>query len=216
MRLSISIGLILLLGAVAPWALAGSDIRVKALFPNKAMIEIDGQPKVLSAGDEFGDGMRLIAADFEGALIEVNGEEHIFGLDDSIGGGYATPETQEYRIVSDASGSFLTQGEINGQGVPMIVDTGASWVALSQPHAQQLGLRVDKGQRPLQVQTASGVIAAYPVVLDSVRVGPIERHNIRAAVLESDHPPAVLLGMSFLNQLKMEQSGKLMVLRSDQ
>ncbi len=206
--------LAVLLAATAAPALSAGNIRVKALFPDKAMIEIDGRPQVLAVGEEIVEGMLLIAADFEGAVIEVNGERRSFGLDDTIGGGYAEPAEQELRIVSNASGAFFVQGRINGQGVPMIVDTGASFVALSRQHARQLGIEVDRTQTPIQAQTASGITAAYPVVLDRVQVGPIERFNVRAAVIDADHPPAVLLGMTFLRQLDMQQSGNLMVLRS--
>ena len=50
--------------------------------------------------------------------------------------------------------------------------------------------------------------------LDRVRVGRIELHDIDAVVIESENPPDILLGMTFLNRVSMQNQGELLTLRS--
>jgi aspartyl protease family protein len=61
------------------------------------------------------------------------------------------------------------------------------------------------------VNTANGVAPVYQVVLDTVKVGDIEIHQVDAMVQESGLP-FILLGMSFLNRTDMRRDGAQMVL----
>ena len=83
----------------------------------------------------------------------------------------------------------------------MLVDTGASTVALDRDTARRVGIDVDALSYDAQVRTANGVASAAMVRLDSVSVGPIERRNVSALVTENDAIGVGLLGMSFLGQL---------------
>ena len=61
--------------------------------------------------------------------------------------------------------------------------------------------------------TAQGQANSYLVELDSVTVGGIETHHVRAAVIPGNYPVEVLLGMSFLHKVKMEQQAGVLVLK---
>src|SRR6185369_13984576 len=59
---------------LAPATLA-TDVNVIGLFPNKAVIVIDrGAPRTLSVGDTV-NGVKLLAADHNGATVEVDGRQ---------------------------------------------------------------------------------------------------------------------------------------------
>lgn len=96
---------------------------------------------------------------------------------------------------------FRVDATINGVELPVLVDTGASTVALDRDTARRVGIDVDGLSYDAQVRTANGVASAAMVRLDSVAVGPIERRNVTALVTANDAIGVGLLGMSFLGQL---------------
>ena len=96
---------------------------------------------------------------------------------------------------------FQLDAELNGVRVPMLVDTGASIVAIDRSTAQAIGLDVDRLRYTAQVATANGVANAAPIRIDSLSVGGIERRNVSAVVTEGDGIGIDLLGMSFLGTL---------------
>ncbi|MCM2503021.1 TIGR02281 family clan AA aspartic protease [Aureimonas altamirensis] len=96
---------------------------------------------------------------------------------------------------------FRVDASINGVELPVLVDTGASTVALDRDTARRVGIDVDALSYDAQVRTANGVASAAMVRLDSVAVGPIERRNVTAMVTANDAIGVGLLGMSFLGQL---------------
>lgn len=193
---------------------AVDSVRVKGLFPDKAMVEIDGSTRVLKVGKTSPEGVTLISADSREAVIEVDGERQTYTLDNQIGGAFTAPEKTEVRIPRDIAGNYTTVGSINGRTVNMLVDTGASTVAMSETEAKRLGIPYWLKGEKAGVQTASGFAKAYAVILDEVRVGGIALQKVRAYVVEGNSPTKVLLGMSFLNRVEMENVGNLMVLRS--
>jgi len=194
-------------------AWAAPEVRVLALFPDKAMVEVDGRQQVLHVGKPSREGVELISADYEQAVIEIDGQRQKFGLDSKIGGEYTSPPVAEMRVARDAMGAYGVAGAINGRRVQMIVDTGATAVAMSEVEAQRLKLRFDRSKPSAMVQTASGVIPAYPVRLDKVEVGPLVLHGVDAVVVQGAHPPMVLLGMTFLSRIEMTNESGVLVLR---
>jgi len=99
----------------------------------------------------------------------------------------------------------------NGGSVRVLIDTGATLVALPATEAKRLGINYLQGQRN-RMQTANGVTIVHAVKLDSVRIGDIEINNVDAVVSGNDAMGAVLLGMSFLNRMEMKRDGQSMAL----
>ena len=98
-------------------------------------------------------------------------------------------------------GSFRINTNINGHETPMIFDTGASAIVLTQEDARAAGLPVTDLAYVVPVQTANGTGRAALVALDSVMVGEIQRSGIRAYVAEEGALETSLLGMTFLETL---------------
>jgi aspartyl protease family protein len=196
-------------------ASAVERIKVVALFTDKAMVEIDGTRRLLKAGTPSPEGVKLISSNARGALIEVDGKRERYQLGASYGGNFARAEALEVRIARNRQGAFVTVGTINGRQVEMLVDTGATSVAMSEPEAKRLGIQYRLTGKRSGVSTASGYARAYKVNLDRVQVGEIALNNIDAVVIEGDSPRQVLLGMSFLNQVKMDVGDAVLVLKSE-
>ena len=192
---------------------AADQVRVLALFPDKAMLDIDGKRRVLKAGQTSPEGVRLVSANPREAVVAWDGEERLLRPGGSVSASYAKASRREVRIVRDNRGSYTTSGTINGQPVDFLVDTGASGVAMSADQARALGIAYRLSGTPTQVGTAGGVVSSYRVTLDRVRLGELELSQVPGVVIEAETSHRVLLGMSFLTRLDMTQKDNIMVLR---
>jgi aspartyl protease family protein len=111
----------------------------------------------------------------------------------------ASGSTVELR--AGAYGHYLTDAEINGRRVEVMVDTGASQVALTFEDASRAGIYVADRDFTQLVRTANGVARVAPVMLDRVSIGDITVRNVPASVSERGMLGTTLLGMSFLKRL---------------
>lgn len=108
-------------------------------------------------------------------------------------------------------GHYYADGEINGQAVKFLLDTGATQIALSPKLANSLGLSLG---RSVTLQTAAGPATGYPTRLARVRLGAIEMQELSAVVSQGMSEDAVLLGMNFLKRLEIVQRGDQLTLRA--
>lgn len=194
--------------AAALLAHAGT-IRVLALFQGKAILQIDGKRRVLSAGETSPEGVRLVSADADGAVIEHDGRRERLSMELIAG----TPDTSgPARITLYADrGFFYADGSINGTPVRFLVDTGANTIAMNAALARRIGIDYSQGERGIAT-TASGYAPMYRVYLNTVKVGGIVLHNVAAGVIEGPQPQTPLLGMSFLHAVEMHRDGDRMEL----
>jgi aspartyl protease family protein len=94
-------------------------------------------------------------------------------------------------------GHYRSEALINGTKVNVLVDTGATGVAISQNVADKLQL---KSINAIRTNTANGDSIGYMVRLESVQLGGVSANNVAAMIapgLDGD----VLLGMSFLGRM---------------
>ena len=105
------------------------------------------------------------------------------------------------RLKATRNGHFFAEADINGRPVEVMVDTGASMVALTYEDAERAGIYLNDSKFVHRVNTANGVARIALVMLDSVSIGSIKIHNVRAAVSERGRLTTTLLGMSFLSRL---------------
>ncbi|MFT3730968.1 MAG: TIGR02281 family clan AA aspartic protease [Hyphomicrobium sp.] len=111
-------------------------------------------------------------------------------------------------------GHFQTGAEINGRDIDVMVDTGASLVALSYEDAERVGIFVKPSDFTQMVQTANGAARVAPVTIARIRIGDIMVRNVPAAVSERGVSARSLLGMSFLGRLsRVEMRGDTLVLQ---
>ena len=121
-------------------------------------------------------------------------------------GGYKKRTQAQASISLSDRGQYLTAGSINGRPVDLLLDTGANTMALSAYRASSLGIDYKWTGQPTMVVTAQGNARAWQVVLNKVKVGDIEQHQVPAVVIEGRFPVHVLLGMSFLSSVKMSEN----------
>lgn len=116
----------------------------------------------------------------------------------------------EVRLAADRQGHYVAPGQINGQQVTFLVDTGATLVSIPESLADELGL---VRMASIRLQTAAGPVNGWITHLDEVRLGDIQLHNVRGAINPGRHD-TVLLGMSFLGDLELTHRDGELVVRS--
>ncbi|MGB7932122.1 MAG: TIGR02281 family clan AA aspartic protease [Gammaproteobacteria bacterium] len=214
MSLSRNLLLLLVFCVLAvPGVQAAPDVRVVGLFKNRAVVIIEGKQRVLRVGQTSPEGVKLVAADSDSARLEYQGEEFKGMLDGRVSTRSKPPETEEVQIWRNSQGMYATTGSINGLPVSLLVDTGATQVAMNAAQARRLGIDYRVIGLPAAITTASRLEPAWAVTLDSVKVGDIELSNVEGVVLEGAQPQTVLLGMSYLGRLEIRNDGRLLTLQ---
>lgn len=191
-------------------AALASSVAVVGLFKDKAIVSIDGgKPRTLSAGQSLG-GVKLLSATSDSAQFEVGGQRRVLGMGQSFAGGTQVVQRASVSLTADARGHFAAGGSINGYPVTFLVDTGATSIAISAAEAQRMGVNYRAGQAAA-VNTAAGVVPAWRVTFNTVKVGGITVNQVEGLVVESGLG-VPLLGMSFLNRMEMKRDGQTMTL----
>ena len=190
---------------------AADKVEVVGLFKDKAVVVLDGQRYVLSAGDPAKDGVRLISADSEKAVLEVDGKTGTYTLGQRIVNRFAPPPKGKSVVVApDEQGMYYVDGSINDFPVKFVVDTGATLIAMNRNQAERIGIDYRMDGKPSLSSTASGLDKVYLVKLAKVTVGDIVLTDVPAAVHDGDYPKMILLGNSFLNGVDISRKGGLL------
>lgn len=187
------------------------DVNVVGLFSDAAVLTIDGNQQLLKAGERSDEGVILVSANSREAVIEYKGRQRKLNLSNKVTTNFEVPAKTSVSIPLNDRGQYMTHGSINGQAARLLVDTGATIVAMNSSTARRLNVDYSGG-RPMRASTAGGDRQSWQVTLDSVEVGQIKVQNVPAAVLEGDHPREILLGMTFLENVQINEEAGLLML----
>ena len=194
-------------------ALAETRLNVVGLFSGKALVSINGgAPQSIGAG-QTKNGVKLISADSESATFLVEGKRQTLkmGQAASVAGSSGPVTSDPVSLFADSRGHFTGNLSINGASLKYLVDTGATTVALNSGDAKFAKIDYEKGEK-VPVNTANGVVTAYLVTLNTLKIGTITLNNVEAIINEGGSPSMVLLGMSALNKLDMKRDNSVMTL----
>jgi aspartyl protease family protein len=118
------------------------------------------------------------------------------------------------RIRRRADGSFLVNAQVNGEALPLLIDSGSATVVLRQSDAEKAGIDIKNLAFDTPLKTANGMSYLASVRLKSVRIGPLSMGDVDALVAKPGTLNENLLGMSFLRRLESyEVTGDFATLR---
>lgn len=194
---------------------AEPQVQVVGLFPNAAVLVVDGQRKLVKAGQTGPGGVKVLSADSKGAVLLVDGVQRNFNLTREYNqAGSTGPQTEQLSITRGIGNHFWVAGSLNSYPVQFLVDTGATSVAMNEGQARRLGIDYRVVGRPMVASTAGGNVRGWRIKLDRVKVGSIEVLGVEGVVLEGDAPTEVLLGMSFLSRVRWREENGVLLLES--
>lgn len=192
---------------------AATKLALQALFKGKAIVLVDGSRRVLKLGETSPEGITLVATDTKAETATVAFDNttqvlHLGMVATATSGGKG-----QVTLYAGGGAHFFADGFINDTPVRFLVDTGATYVAMSGQLADRLGIDYKRHGKTGVSATASGYVRSYKITLTSVRIGEITLHNVDASVNEGNFPSEPLLGMSFLGQLDMKRENDKLELR---
>lgn len=178
--LMISAGIVLARGQL------GRNLRHIAIWLLIALALVTGY---LYRGDFRSVGERLLAGLMPGRAVTVTTQDG----------------TTEVVLHKTLGGHFETSVGIGPVTVPVLIDTGASSVALRYEDAMRIGIDPGDLSFTRTVLTANGRASAAPIRIPEIRLGAIVRTDVEGVVLEEGLLDQSLLGMSFLSTLSSMQ-----------
>lgn len=197
----LSLVIVLLAGVSASvFAQVDIGIRFMGMHGGKANLRIDRKPALLDPGQTY-EGIKLLSVTPKTAVLRINRKSFVLRK-----GAKTAKRLADEVVIENTRGMFFVEGRVNGKRTPFVVDTGASHVVLSGAEARRLRLRYTT-HNPVRINTASGRDLAYAVTLDSVSIGGIVMSKVPGLITRGKAPSVGLLGMSFLNKLRVTQSG---------
>lgn len=108
---------------------------------------------------------------------------------------------RNYVLKANDGGHFAGRFRINGKTVDSMIDTGATFVTMSESTARNLGYGGNELRFRYEVVTANGKVKAARVNLKSVEIGTVSVRNVDAMVIRGQGVAQPLIGMSFLKRL---------------
>jgi aspartyl protease family protein len=139
------------------------------------------------SGRELAEARGTTAGEQESAQLDV------LQQDEWDGGELALPRADD--------GHFYADVMVEGGSVNMMVDTGASIVALTGEDADAAGVEWSDDQVQPVARGASGTVYGVPVMLGRVQVGDSEAQQVEAIVVPEGLDVS-LLGQSFLSKIE--------------
>ncbi|MEP6827065.1 MAG: TIGR02281 family clan AA aspartic protease [Aestuariivirga sp.] len=109
-------------------------------------------------------------------------------------------------IKGGQNGHYVIDASINSQRITVLVDTGASVVALSYDDAERVGLHPHSLTYDVPVATANGATKAARAKLSKVEIDNVRVDDVDALVMPQGALEGTLLGMSFLSRLSSFKS----------
>jgi len=213
---SISVLLTISLILFSRLSVASKTVEVQALMPGMVVLLIDDERVTLKNDNPSFQGVKLLSSTTQSAVLEIDGETKTVFMGGAVSTNFRQREIISEQVIADKYGMFRAHGSINGQSIKFLIDTGASSVAMSAREARKLGIQYRLNGTPIKTNTASGVANGWALTFENVRLGQLVEKNVRGTVIDGDYPYQVLLGMTFLNRMKVDKEGNKMVISKKQ
>ena len=216
--LAACVGLIFWLSTLFPGQLGGSDWTSPAI--NAGFAAMIGA-SLFSRRLKLGQAAQYLA--IWGVIAGVLGlgfvyrqeaQDAFYRVRSALIPAYATQTGADTVVLTEMQdGDYQVMGQVNGQPITFVVDTGASDVVLSPADARRLGIDPASLKFSHSYETANGAGLGADWRVDSLAIGPIHVADMRVSINQTAMSRS-LLGMAFLHRLRsFEFKGGQLVLR---
>ena len=106
----------------------------------------------------------------------------------------------EMALERERDGHFYAGVRVESRDIRMLVDTGASMIALTGDDARDAGLYWDASELAPVARGASGLVMGVPVTIPDLAVGDFVAHEVQAVIIPEGLAVS-LLGQSFLGHI---------------
>jgi len=106
---------------------------------------------------------------------------------------------EDLQIKQALDGHFWVDGQLNGESVRFLIDSGATTTSISGATARRAGIQ-PSGGFPAMVQTANGVVTVERGRAERLAIGHIVREDM-AVHISDGFGETNVLGMNFLSSL---------------
>ncbi|MDO7835336.1 TIGR02281 family clan AA aspartic protease [Sphingobium sp. HBC34] len=113
----------------------------------------------------------------------------------------ARAEGETLRIPIAQDGHYWVEGTINGSPARFLIDSGATFTALSDSTARAAGLNYDVGAPGVILSTANGKVEARQSSIATLAIGPIRASDL-PVVVSPAFGEVNVIGMNMLTRLK--------------
>ncbi len=171
-------------------------------------------------GPGFGQAMTVGAAMAAGVVLAHTYRAELSTAYDRLRGEFVpsaalTIAQGEAELRRNWDGHYRAEAQVNGRPIRLLVDTGASMVLIPYEQVQDIGIDPETLDYSQPVNTANGRSTVAPIVISSIKIGPIVVFDVPAAVARPGHLKGGLLGMSFLDRLSESSfQGDRLILRN--
>ncbi|WP_339859654.1 retropepsin-like aspartic protease family protein [Pseudohongiella acticola] len=117
----------------------------------------------------------------------------------------------ELVLQRNRQGHYVMGGDISGEPVTFLLDTGATDVVIPAQLAESAGLQPGQAMRAM---TANGLVTVYSTTIPTLHLGDITLYDVRASINPGMQGDTVLLGMSALRQVEFTQRADTLTLRT--
>ncbi|WP_253343620.1 TIGR02281 family clan AA aspartic protease [Sphingobium sp. OAS761] len=109
-------------------------------------------------------------------------------------------EGQSIHIAQAPDGHYWVEGTINGTPARFLIDSGATFTALSENTARIAGLNFDIGEPGIIINTANGQVQARRSNVATLAIGPVQTSDL-PVVVSPAFGEVNVIGMNMLSRL---------------
>ncbi|MGM0552640.1 MAG: retropepsin-like aspartic protease family protein [Pseudomonadota bacterium] len=203
----------LVLGWPAP--LAAEELRLHAVFGDRAVLSVGDKRAVVASGEAGPGGVRVLRTRPGAAWVEIDGEQHELRVQPRAAPARpdaSATEAAAVRVHRDSRGEHALTVGLNGIAITLAVDPQMDAVLLRATDAERAGIDADQG-RSVRLRGEHGTRRGQRVRIEQVRVGALQRAEVSAIVLPDRDLPRSRLGRSFLEHFVVETDGDALVIR---
>ncbi|MFO7954895.1 TIGR02281 family clan AA aspartic protease [Thioalkalivibrio sp.] len=198
-----------------PGPLAAEELRLHAVFGDRAVLSVGNERAVVASGEAGPGGVRVLRTRPGAAWVEFDGEQRELRVQPRAGPGLpgaSDGDGEEVRVHRDSRGEHALTVGLNGIAVTVVVDPQVDAVLLRAKDAERAGIDADQG-RSVRFRGEHGARHGQRVRIEEVRIGALQRRGVSAIVLPDHDLPRSRLGRNFLDHFAVDTDGDALRIR---